>query len=112
MGIIFTFSSIPSAGLPDFEWADQFVKKGGHALGYGLLALAYAHGLGAGGNDKIYLRRRLIIAWGLAALYAVLDEFHQSFTPGRQPSPWDVVIDSCGAALALLGRSKFLTKRY
>ena len=49
MAVIFAFSSTPSNKLPNFNWADLIVKKGGHALGYGLLALPYLHGLK--GND-------------------------------------------------------------
>jgi VanZ family protein len=104
MAVIFVFSSIPSNELPDFDWADRLVKKGGHALGYGLLALSYARGLRSGILPETAQggRRRYLAAFLLAVLYSVLDEFHQSFTPGRHPSPWDVLIDSGGAALALL----------
>jgi hypothetical protein len=42
MAAIFGFSSIPSAEMPDFGLLDTLVKKGGHALGYGLLALLSA----------------------------------------------------------------------
>jgi len=43
-------------------------------------------------------------AWLLAVLYAMSDEFHQSFVPGRVGTPVDVMIDAAGAAggLALL----------
>ncbi len=38
----------------------------------------------------------------LVLLYALADEFHQSFVPGRHPSLVDaLVIDAAGAALAL-----------
>jgi len=104
MAVIFVFSSIPSNELPDFDWADRLVKKGGHALGYGLLALSYAYGLCSDAQPEPApgRRKRYLAAFLLAVLYSALDEFHQSFTPGRHPSPWDVLIDSGGAALALL----------
>jgi VanZ family protein len=79
MLIIFAFSSRPSSSLPDFAWADRLVKKGSHMLGYAALALAYWHGLGS-------RRGRQPLAWLLAIAYAVTDEFHQSFVPGRTPS--------------------------
>jgi VanZ family protein len=41
-------------------------------------------------------------AWLVVVVYASTDEFHQSFVPGRQASPWDVVIDSIGGAAGLL----------
>jgi hypothetical protein len=41
MMTIFIFSSIPSQELPKFGFWDTLVKKGGHVIGYGLLALSY-----------------------------------------------------------------------
>jgi VanZ family protein len=100
MAAIFGFSSIPSAEMPDFGLLDTLVKKGGHALGYGLLALSYLRGLK--GNNKIVSSRWLYAAWRMATLYSTTDEFHQSFVTGRHPAATDVLIDSLGAALALL----------
>lgn len=41
------------------------------------------------------------ITLGIVFLYAVSDEFHQSFVPDRFGSPIDVLIDTTGGALAL-----------
>ncbi|NOY98780.1 MAG: hypothetical protein GXP40_06200 [Chloroflexi bacterium] len=112
MAVIFAFSSVPSDEMPYFDWADLLVKKGGHMLGYGLLALTFVWGLtginreGKGRKDFVCLipfvaKKSLFLAWLLAALYAVTDELHQSFVPGRHASGADVVIDSLGAAIAL-----------
>jgi VanZ family protein len=95
MATIFGFSSIPGSIMPNFGPTDLFVKKGGHVLGYGFLALAYWFSLRF---DKR--------CWGLALLlaliYAASDEFHQSFVAGRHPSWVDaLVIDGSGAAVAL-----------
>ena len=93
---IFLFSSRASADLPDFYDWDYFIKKSAHAVGYWLLTLSYLHGLKW--NKKYYA-----LAWLLALAYAVTDEFHQSFVPGRQASVFDVLIfDNLGAAFALL----------
>lgn len=40
-------------------------------------------------------------ALGICAVYAVADEVHQAFVPGRTVSFWDVGIDLTGAGLAL-----------
>jgi VanZ family protein len=34
-------------------------------------------------------------------IFAVSDEFHQSFIPSRTSSPYDAMIDVCGAFLGL-----------
>lgn len=96
MTVIFVVSSRASAELPDFGHWDYFVKKGGHALGYALLALAYWRGLGLERGKKW-------LAWVLAICYAVTDEIHQAFVPGRHPSVWDVLLfDNLGAIAGLV----------
>lgn len=95
MFIIFLFSAKPSSELPNFDVADRIVKKGGHMVGYALLALSYWRALG-------FLPERHRVAWCLAILYAVTDELHQSFVPGRSPSIWDVLLfDNLGALISL-----------
>ena len=70
-----------------------------------MLALSYWHAFRWEGK-----KRRL--AWLLAVLYAVTDEIHQTFTPGRHPSIWDVVIfDNLGAMIALWMASKFIQQK-
>lgn len=93
MAVLFFFSSLPSASLPDYGLWDRLVKKSGHMTGYALLLLAYWYGLGCH-------PRRGGLAWLLALAYAFTDEFHQSFTPGRNASLTDVLLfDNLGALL-------------
>ena len=99
MGIIFAVSATPGDDLPNFNRLDLLVKKGSHATGYGLLALAYFYALR-------FSPKKLKVAWILALLYAMSDEFHQSFVAGRHASWVDVMIDASGAALALLWAKK------
>jgi VanZ family protein len=95
MLIIFLFSSQPSSNIPNFRWADEIVKKGGHMIGYAMLALSYWHAFGMQEGRRWF-------AWLLAVLYAFSDELHQSFVPGRHPGIWDVLIfDNFGALIAL-----------
>ncbi len=94
MALIFFASGTPGTDLPTFGFMDLFVKKGGHMLGYGLLAAAYLRGLT--GTAKAG-RRTVLLAIIMAAIYAATDEFHQSFIPGRSPSAGDVGVDTIGA---------------
>lgn len=92
---IFWFSAQPGSDLPTFDLLDKIIKKGGHMLGYALLALSYWRAFDLK-KEKFWL------AWVLAVLFAVTDEFHQSFVPGRHPSLWDVLIfDNFGALISL-----------
>ena len=101
---IFIFSSIPSSTMPHFNWADTLVKKGAHMLGYGLLAFAYFYAFK-------FAPSKLKFALLLALLYAMTDEFHQSFVPGRHASWLDVAIDSAGAIITLIWAKKTLDFR-
>ncbi|RPH62967.1 MAG: hypothetical protein EHM81_01115 [Chloroflexi bacterium] len=95
MSAIFAFSSIPSTEMPSFDWADMLVKKGGHMTGYALLALAYWRALG-------WDKKRWWLPVVMAVLFSATDELHQSFVPGRHPSPVDVLVfDSGGAILGV-----------
>ena len=96
MVVIFSFSSIPSGEMPHFGFWDLLVRKSGHVLGYGLLALAYWYGLR-------FDRRRMWLVLLLVVFYALTDEFHQSFVPGRHPSWMDVLVFDGGGAVIMLG---------
>ena len=99
MVVIFAFSSRSGNELPNFGGWDYVVKKSAHGIGYGLLALSYLHALP---------NRNYKLAWFLAVLYSLTDEFHQSFVPGRRSSLEDVfVFDAIGAILALLLHYRF-----
>jgi VanZ family protein len=93
--VIFISSSIPSDELPSFGFWDTLVKKSGHVIGYGILALAFWFALE-------WKNKHFWLAFLLTFLYALTDEFHQSFTPGRHSSLTDaLVFDSGGAFLSL-----------
>jgi VanZ family protein len=95
MVIIFFFSSLPSTSVPDFGKFEFSVKKGGHALGYLLLGRAWLYGIQP-------RKKAPWLAWGMCILYAITDEIHQSFVPGRAPRVLDVGIDALGSVLGLL----------
>ena len=47
-------------------------------------------------------KKRLLLSVLIGLLYACLDEFHQSFTPGRTPLITDVLIDTSGVIVGSL----------
>lgn len=91
---IFLFSARPSTEV-EYNLLRYITYKSGHVIGYALLSLSLWRGLEFDG-------RKRWLAWLLAVLYAVTDEFHQSFVPGRHPAAFDVLVyDNAGALLSL-----------
>jgi hypothetical protein len=99
MIVIFIASSTPGNDIPGFGGWDTILKKGAHMTGYALLAMGYMRALT---NTRNASRLIFLLAILLAGLYAATDEFHQSFTPGRNPSVTDVCIDAVGAVIGTL----------
>lgn len=94
MGLIFYLSAQPDLPQPHVGWADLIISSGAHSFVFGVLAVLWARALGE-------RRHALILAFALTMLYALTDEFHQAFVPGRHPDLWDLVCDGFGAALGL-----------
>ena len=46
-------------------------------------------------------RRALAVAAAVTFLYALSDEYHQSFVEGRDADPLDVLTDAAGIAFAI-----------
>lgn len=87
-------SALPPAPPAAVEWANVAVRKAAHLGAFGVLALLVRQAWA----PWPYPRRS---AWALATLYAVADEWHQTWVPGRTGTWYDVVIDALGAAVAL-----------
>ncbi len=99
MAFIFYLSAQSQLPTVPESWLDTLLKKSAHFLAYAVLARLYLRALG------FYPRRPVSpagLALILAALYAVTDEFHQAFIPGRTPRLTDWLIDCAGAAMGLL----------
>ena len=95
MAVIFALSAQPdlSTGLGVL---DLIGRKFVHAGEYALLCLLWWRAL----RTVIPPGRALGGALGIAVVYAMSDDFHQTFVPGRNGSPVDVLIDAAGASLA------------
>jgi VanZ family protein len=81
------------------------VRKCAHVGEYAVLALllwrALVKPILPGAQRWQWSRAGLVVA--LVALYAASDEFHQAFVPSREASIRDVLLDTLGGALAMLG---------
>ena len=72
------------------------IRKSGHFLGYGALGLAWLRAWWMSLEGSRFLVDFLLALVG-TALVASCDEWHQTFLPNRAGSPWDVLLDCCGA---------------
>jgi len=84
---------IPSLSI-DIEGFHHFIRKNAHFFIYLILGLLVDNGLRSSGV-KGYSRFGLAVI--ICVLYAVSDEIHQLFIPGRAGQIRDVLIDSGGA---------------
>lgn len=97
MGVIFYLSH--QSKLPDVpSLSGQITSVLGHFTVYFVLAALAWWALGA---FSLSSRQRVIIAFSVALLYGISDEWHQSFIPGRTPDWRDVLTDAIGAAVGL-----------
>jgi VanZ like protein len=87
--VIFTFSSIPDLGTGLGTW-DLVLRKLAHGAEYAVLGALLLRAL-----------REEIPAFVAGVGYAITDELHQHFVPGRAARPLDVLIDSAGVALGI-----------
>lgn len=85
-----------------WERVHHFIRKSGHFVGYGMVAVAWLRAWWMT-LPRIGAFKDALLALIGTALVAASDEFHQSFLPNRTGSPWDVLLDCCGAvAMQLL----------
>jgi VanZ family protein len=87
--LIFALSSFPSLSTGLGLW-DLVLRKLAHATEYAVLGLLLARAVA-----------ELPALWAGMA-YAVSDEVHQRFVPGRQGALLDVAIDSVGVLAGIL----------
>lgn len=77
------------------------IRKAAHVTEYTIVAILLAR------LFDVHLRQKkistiLMLSFAAAVLFAMGDEFHQSFVPSRTASPIDVGIDSVGALAGLM----------
>jgi VanZ family protein len=94
----------PSLTAEQLRSAMFYTRKAGHVFEYAVLAallwFALRHLRETG--ERRWSWWVASQAFLLSIAYAITDEFHQKFVPTRQGTPWDILIDTCGAVLGLI----------
>jgi VanZ family protein len=88
--LIFVLSSIPDLGTGLGGW-DLVLRKIAHAAEFAVLGFLLVRAIGG---------EWISLVAGIG--YAVSDEAHQHFVPGRLGSPVDVAIDAVGVTVGVL----------
>lgn len=115
LGVIFALSSFPGSTVKyEMPLLLYVERKGAHVFEFFLLSLLAWNAL------RLFLPREkngfvLLLSAALSLGYAVLDETHQLFVPGREGKVTDLLFDGTGiflaAILVVILRKKFLKKR-
>jgi VanZ family protein len=77
------------------------IRKAAHFTEYAILAF-FARRAFITSSYEVLRRRWFQLGLLLVLIYALLDEFHQSFVPSRTPSIYDSAIDVAGGLTVLL----------
>jgi len=88
-------------------WKDFIIKKSVHIIEYAILTMLMYRALRASGVKP---QNAALGAIFVSALYGATDEYHQSFTPGREPRVRDIFFDIIGAILAIYGLWNWVDK--
>jgi VanZ family protein len=101
--VIFLFSSQPYSGAVTERFFGTYnvpVRKLSHATEYAILFFFSRRAFALSG--QWWHGKASLLALILACFYALSDEWHQSFVPGRSASLSDAAIDAIGAVCACI----------
>jgi len=88
--------------------SEDVVRKGAHFFEYLVLGCLLFMGF----LDQSKSGRSILLVFTAGILFAVSDEIHQLFVPGRTMRPFDVLIDMAGIGVAVgLLYQKFLRQK-
>jgi len=91
-----------------------FVRKAGHFLEYSILTFLLMNAMlsaKTAGRGKRDYKKVAAAAFLVALAYAVSDEVHQSFVPGRSMRAGDVAIDAASSFSAILIYMRHVVKK-
>ncbi|HHV45661.1 MAG TPA: VanZ family protein [Tissierellia bacterium] len=81
----------------DLDRLNNTVRTHAHFLSYLVLGILTLNLLGVMGISKY----RVLISLLICVVYAITDEFHQIFVPGRGAQISDILVDSFGALVGI-----------
>ena len=97
MVVMFALSSQPDADQSGGRELPLGAYKLAQFVEYGVLGL-----LLSGAFRQTHVPRAAWWAWVVVVIYAIGDEIHQAYVPGRSPLVSDIAIDAAGGLLGVL----------
>jgi VanZ family protein len=83
----------------DVRGLNHIIRKNTHFFAYLILGVLVINALRV---SRVRGYRSIALALGICILYAISDEIHQFFIPGRSGEVRDVVIDTAGASVGIM----------
>ena len=84
-----------------WEYIHHLIRKSGHFIGYGSIGIAWLRAWWMTLPRSRFFSDAALALLGTTVI-AACDEWHQAYLPNRTSSPWDVLLDCCGAVTMLL----------
>jgi len=84
----------------DLNAFSHFIRKSAHFIAYLILGILSLHAID---EEKNQAMTWMIKALLICVLYAMSDEFHQLYVPGRSGEMKDVLLDSTGSLVGIIG---------
>ena len=104
-GLIFFLSDQPPGFFPRLGVWERVLPTAAHLVIYAVLMVWLMMALRRG--TRLGASRARWLAFALVALYALSDEYHQTFVPGRTATLADWLADMAGAGLAWWGHVRW-----
>lgn len=108
--VIFFFSSIPDLKIKELGFWDFILRKIAHITEYAILSILLTNAFFSTTNLKEF--RIYSLSFILSVVYAISDELHQYFVPGRCFSITDILIDGIGAIVGIVLWEKFFRFKF
>ena len=99
------YENVANVNLNAADWVqtlsdvDHIVRKTAHFMEYAALAAAIALHFTCWGVEP---RKRFWLSALITSVYAMTDEYHQTFVSGRSGQVSDVLLDTCGGIAGAL----------
>lgn len=99
MALVFVLSSISGLRVSDDAGIEEPLRVAAHFITYAVMGGVVLFGVSAWPPTG---PAKATLAFMVTLFYAVSDEIHQAFVPGRAAQVEDVIVDALGATLGIV----------